>query len=182
MFSCSSSINDKIIELKSLVCHSNTASADSEKVHKAAILRSSIDTIRYLQNSNGRLEKENKGLKQVLNSIKKCKNCGADQPLAVFGSLSANSNADLRELLTDNSPPPTDHSESSNPGTPNSDDGQSTSLRQKVNASPIALFSIAAGLFLINPGSHHGNGTNFEVDNGEFCYNFVILHVSQAVL
>lgn len=146
-----SSINDKILELKSLVCNSTP---ETEKVHKAAVLRNSIDTIRYLQNANSRLEKENRSLKSALSQIKKCHSCGADQPIAVFGTFAANSNADLRELLTDNSPPPTDHSEeSSNPSTPSSEVEENRGGRP--NASPIALFAIAAGLFLINPGSHH---------------------------
>jgi len=132
-----------------LVCHS---SEPNEKVHKAAVLRNSIDTIKYLQNCNGRLEKENRGLKMTLGQTRKCQSCGAEQPPIV--NYNGNSNADLRELLTDNSPPPTsgDSScgDSSPPGTPNSE-----GVPGSPKASPLALFGIAAGLFLINPGSHH---------------------------
>jgi hypothetical protein len=117
-----SSINDKIIELKNLVC----ASPDpNEKVHKAAVLRSSIDTIRYLQGSNSRLEKENRALKKS----RKCPNCGGDT---------------LRDLLS--TPPPTEGEDSSNPPSP----ADSTKSSGK---SPLALFAIAAGLFLVNPVS-----------------------------
>jgi hypothetical protein len=146
-----SSINDKIIELKNLVCQS---SEPSDKVHKAAVLRNSIDTIKYLQNANGRLEKENRGLKMTLGQVRKCHSCGADQPPVV--NYNGNTNADLRELLTDNSPPPTSgdssSGDSSAPGTPNSE-----GMPNSPKASPLALFAIAAGLFLINPISHHPN-------------------------
>lgn len=165
-----SSINDKIIELKSLVFNGNSNNkSETEKIHKAAILRSAIDTIRYLQNSNSRFEKENRSLKSILNQVKKCHSCGVEQlPIPIFGNFSAaNSNADLRELLTDNSPPPTDQ-ESSNPSTPNSIHNSEENGPAKNKSSPIALFAIAAGLFLINPGTHHPHHFEHGI-KGNYC-------------
>ena len=122
-----SSINDKILELKDLVCNDGT-----EKVHKAAILKSSIDKIRYLKHANSRLEKENRALKA---ERRVCPNCHTE--LA----------GDLRVLLTQTPP----HSSESDSSTPPSPEERSSSSG---GSSPIALFAIAAGLFLINPVYH----------------------------
>lgn len=51
------SINDKIIELKNII-----VGVDA-KLNKSAILRKTIDYIRFLQNSNARLKQENMSLK-----------------------------------------------------------------------------------------------------------------------
>ena len=52
-----SSINDKIIELKNIVA------GEEAKLNKSAVLRKTIDYIRYLQNQNLKLKKENMMLK-----------------------------------------------------------------------------------------------------------------------
>ncbi|XP_055754410.1 sterol regulatory element-binding protein 1 isoform X2 [Salvelinus fontinalis] len=52
-----SSINDKILELKDLVAGTEA------KLNKSAILKKAIDYIRYLQQSNQKLKKENMALK-----------------------------------------------------------------------------------------------------------------------
>ncbi|XP_068720053.1 sterol regulatory element-binding protein 1-like isoform X1 [Montipora capricornis] len=51
------SINDKIVELKDLVCGQDT------KMNKAGVLRKAIEMIQRLQNENGRLKQENLALK-----------------------------------------------------------------------------------------------------------------------
>ncbi|XP_019761748.2 sterol regulatory element-binding protein 1 isoform X2 [Dendroctonus ponderosae] len=51
------SINDKIVELKNIVV------GEEAKLNKSAILRKTIDYIRFLQNSNARLKEENMALK-----------------------------------------------------------------------------------------------------------------------
>ena len=108
------------------------SSEPNEKVHKAAVLRSSIDTIRYLQGANSRLEKENRALKKS----RKCPNCGGDT---------------LRDLLCAGAttPPATEGEDS--------DSAPSPIVETKSSASPLALFAIAAGLFLINPVSLGNN-------------------------
>ncbi|CAL8113672.1 unnamed protein product [Orchesella dallaii] len=141
-----SSINDKILELKSLVI---SHSDPNEKVHKAAILRSSIETIKLLQSSNNRLEKENKMLRS-----RKCGVCGAEQE--------TNASENLRELLI-NSPPISEHSNSSESGCSSGSSSPIGSPAEKrigsggSAAAPLVLFAVACGLFLINPGSetHH---------------------------
>ena len=52
-----SSINDKIIELKNIVA------GEEAKLNKSAVLRKTVDYIRYLQNQNLKLKKENMMLK-----------------------------------------------------------------------------------------------------------------------
>jgi len=136
-----SSINDKILELKKLVC---SPSEPSEKVHKAAILKNSIDAIKKLQHTNQRLESELRAWKQ-----RKCIHCDG-----------MNAQPDLRELLS--STPPTSGGESSPefslPSSPSS--GVDSPESQTQQKSPLALFAIAAGLFLINPISlsSHSHG------------------------
>ncbi|XP_050303830.1 sterol regulatory element-binding protein 1 [Anthonomus grandis grandis] len=60
------SINDKIIELKNIVV------GEDAKLNKSAILRKTIEYIRFLQNSNTRLKEENMALKMsaTSNSLK----------------------------------------------------------------------------------------------------------------
>ncbi|XP_076274163.1 sterol regulatory element binding protein [Rhynchophorus ferrugineus] len=60
------SINDKIIELKNIVV------GEEAKLNKSAILRKTIEYIRFLQNSNTRLKEENMSLKMAArkNSLK----------------------------------------------------------------------------------------------------------------
>ncbi|XP_072385762.1 sterol regulatory element-binding protein 1 [Diabrotica undecimpunctata] len=53
------SINDKIVELKNIVV------GEDAKLNKSAILRRTIDYIRFLQNSNSRLKQENMALKMA---------------------------------------------------------------------------------------------------------------------
>ncbi|XP_031842037.1 sterol regulatory element-binding protein 1 [Nomia melanderi] len=53
------SINDKIIELKNIIV------GEDAKLNKSAILRKTIDYIRFLQNSNAKLKAENMALKMA---------------------------------------------------------------------------------------------------------------------
>lgn len=94
-----------------------------------------------------------KSLRGAIQALKRCSSCGADQPVAIVTS-SLGHGGDLRDLLTDNSPPPSssshDDSGSSVPSSPSSSIGG--------NKSPLVLFGLASGLFLLNPGSHSGGG------------------------
>uniref|UniRef100_A0A4W5JMS2 Sterol regulatory element-binding protein 1 n=1 Tax=Hucho hucho TaxID=62062 RepID=A0A4W5JMS2_9TELE len=62
-----SSINDKILELKDLVAGTEA------KLNKSAILKKAIDYIRYLQQSNQKLKKENMALKMSAQKKKSLK-------------------------------------------------------------------------------------------------------------
>uniref|UniRef100_A0A673KR12 Sterol regulatory element-binding protein 1 n=1 Tax=Sinocyclocheilus rhinocerous TaxID=307959 RepID=A0A673KR12_9TELE len=62
-----SSINDKIIELKDLVAGTEA------KLNKSAVLRKTIDHIRYLQQSNQKLKQENMALKMSIQKNKSLK-------------------------------------------------------------------------------------------------------------
>lgn len=53
------SINDKIVELKNIIV------GEEAKLNKSAILRKTIEYIRFLQNSNARLKEENMSLKMA---------------------------------------------------------------------------------------------------------------------
>nr|CAH7720133.1 unnamed protein product [Callosobruchus chinensis] len=53
------SINDKIVELKNIIA------GESAKLNKSAILRKTIDYIKFLQNTNTRLKQENMALKMA---------------------------------------------------------------------------------------------------------------------
>ena len=59
-----SSINDRIVELKTILA------GEDAKMNKSAILRKAIDYIRHLQNKTGRLEQENKALKTKIQQMK----------------------------------------------------------------------------------------------------------------
>lgn len=108
-------------------------------MHKAAILRSSIDRIRYLQNVNGHLDKENRELKKTMLQCSTCKNDAALQSILATSSPAT--------------PPPTENesTDSSNPPSPN-EDVKAVTL---ISKSPLVLFSIVTGLFLINPISNN---------------------------
>lgn len=74
------SINDKILELKELVCGTES------KMHKAGILKKAIDYVRHLQAQNTRLKQENMVLKMaqqqrdtINNLLKKQQECAAEK-------------------------------------------------------------------------------------------------------
>ncbi|XP_054614901.1 sterol regulatory element-binding protein 1 [Dunckerocampus dactyliophorus] len=62
-----SSINDKIMELKDLVAGTEA------KLNKSAVLRKAIDYIRYMQQSNQKLKRENMALKMAAQNNKSLK-------------------------------------------------------------------------------------------------------------
>ena len=59
-----SSINDRILELKTILA------GEDAKMNKSAILRKAIEYIRHLQNKTSRLEQENKALKTKIQQMK----------------------------------------------------------------------------------------------------------------
>ena len=59
-----SSINDRILELKTILA------GEDAKMNKSAILRKAIEYIRHLQNKTTRLEQENKALKSKMQQMK----------------------------------------------------------------------------------------------------------------
>ncbi|XP_030067730.1 sterol regulatory element-binding protein 1 isoform X3 [Microcaecilia unicolor] len=93
-----SSINDKIIELKDLVVGTEA------KLNKSAVLKKAIDYIRFLQQSNQKLKKENLVLKmatQKNQSLKDLIASGAGNADVAMDGLKP----DMMEVLT---PPPSD--------------------------------------------------------------------------
>ncbi|XP_029584612.1 sterol regulatory element-binding protein 1 isoform X2 [Salmo trutta] len=94
-----SSINDKILELKDLV-----AGTEAKQLNKSSILKKAIDYIRYLQQSNQKLKKENMALK-----------------------MSAQKNKSLKDLVTMEVDGPQTDVKSELPTPPPSDVGSPTS-------------------------------------------------------
>lgn len=84
------SINDKIIELKNIIV------GEDAKLNKSAILRKTIEYIRFLQNSNAKLKQENFTLKMAAskNTIKDL--------------LGAGANTEEVKMYYEPSPPPSD--------------------------------------------------------------------------
>ncbi|KAK9701536.1 Helix-loop-helix DNA-binding domain [Popillia japonica] len=93
------SINDKIVELKNMIV------GVEAKLNKSAILRKTIDYIKFLQNSNAKLKQENMALKMAAH-----KNTLKDL-------LSPTTIEDMQtsEFRSDNTPPPSDVSNLSPP-------------------------------------------------------------------
>ncbi|GJQ64843.1 putative protein dimerization protein [Trypoxylus dichotomus] len=93
------SINDKIVELKNMIV------GVEAKLNKSAILRKTIEYIKFLQNSNAKLKQENMALKMAAR-----KNTLKDL-------LSPTTIDDMQtsEFRGDNTPPPSDISNSSPP-------------------------------------------------------------------
>lgn len=92
------SINDKIVELKNMIVGIDA------KLNKSAILRKTIDYIRFLQNSNSRLKQENMMLKM------------SSQKNTLHELLAPTAaSPDTYPLPDQNSPPPSDASMSQSP-------------------------------------------------------------------
>lgn len=91
------SINDKIVELKNMIV------GNDAKLNKSAILRKTIDYIRFLQNSNARLKQENMMLKM------------STQKNTLRDLLAPTTTTNSPYPLPDNSPPPSDASSSQSP-------------------------------------------------------------------
>ncbi|XP_056390075.1 sterol regulatory element-binding protein 1 isoform X2 [Hyla sarda] len=99
-----SSINDKIIELKDLVVGTEA------KLNKSAILKKTIDYIRYLQQSNVKLKQENIMLKMAAQKNNTLKDIVAGTGVSMDGLK-----AEMMDVLT---PPPSDVGSPSNTGSP----------------------------------------------------------------
>ncbi|XP_068099644.1 sterol regulatory element-binding protein 1 isoform X2 [Hyperolius riggenbachi] len=99
-----SSINDKIIELKDLVV------GQEAKLNKSAILKKTIDYIRYLQQTNIKLKQENMMLKMAAQ-----KNNTLKDLVAGTGTNIENLKPEMMDVLT---PPPSDMGSPSDTGSP----------------------------------------------------------------
>nr|XP_023025078.1 sterol regulatory element-binding protein 1 [Leptinotarsa decemlineata] len=112
------SINDKIIELKNIVV------GEEAKLNKSAILRRTIEYIRFLQNSNARLKKENMALKM------------ADSRNSLKGLLTTG-DASYRP---EDTPPHSDHSFSPQYSLPSSPE-YSTNIKDEIEEEEPVLIS-----------------------------------------
>ncbi|DBA13646.1 TPA: hypothetical protein GDO54_018666 [Pyxicephalus adspersus] len=99
-----SSINDKIIELKDLVVGTEA------KLNKSAILKKTIDYIRFLQQNNVKLKQENIMLKMAAQ-----KNSSLKDIVAGTGVNMDSIKAEMMDVLT---PPPSDAGSPSHTGSP----------------------------------------------------------------
>ncbi|XP_063237841.1 sterol regulatory element-binding protein 1 [Bacillus rossius redtenbacheri] len=153
------SINDKIIELKNIIAGTEA------KLNKSAVLRKAIDYIRFLQNTNAKLQQENIALKMVAKeqSLKEL----------LVGQPSQQQLCDemmLREAVGPITPPRSDvsspsfspsHSDSSLPPSPSNsfkaevkdedEDGVLTATRGMMDHSRMALCMFMFAVLAFNP-------------------------------
>ncbi|XP_029180137.2 sterol regulatory element-binding protein 1-like [Acropora millepora] len=155
------SINDKIVELKDLVCGQDT------KMNKAGILRKAIEMIQRLQNENGRLKQENVTLKMeqqkrdtISELIKKQKKQQiGESDVAEATSMSSGSTSEMEEVSTGTKIIP-------NPLTPPSPDASSkdkTHIKLEqlpvnscgmLDRTRVALFAFMFAFMFVNPLSY----------------------------
>lgn len=162
------SINDKIVELKNIVVGLDA------KLNKSAILRKTIDYIRFLQNSNTKLKQENMALKMAArkNTLKE---------LLSTGSISMEESR-VPECHMADTPPPSDvsslspvHSLPSSPEYASqikeeSDDEQMGISRGMLDHSRIALCMFMFAFISINPFGIMLN--RFGRNGGEYSTNY----------
>ncbi|KAK2563255.1 Sterol regulatory element-binding protein 1 [Acropora cervicornis] len=155
------SINDKIVELKDLVCGQDT------KMNKAGVLRKAIEMIQRLQNENGRLKQENVTLKMeqqkrdtILELIKKQKKQQiGESDIAEATSMSNSKTGEIEEVSTGTKIIP-------NPLTPLSPDASSkekTHIKLEqlpvnscgmLDRTRVALFAFMFAFMFVNPLSY----------------------------
>ncbi|CAH4033444.1 unnamed protein product [Pieris brassicae] len=132
------SINDRIIELKNMLV------GEDAKLNKSAILRKTIDYIKYLQNQNSRLKQENVALKLA------CQKSGVKE---VFEGAYTPPHSDVSSPYHSSSP----HSamDSDNPSSPDfrMDEKYSKVVMGMGDHSRLALCAFMVGLIAFNPFS-----------------------------
>ncbi|OQR74537.1 sterol regulatory element-binding protein 1-like [Tropilaelaps mercedesae] len=139
-----SSINDKIVELKDIVAGTEA------KLNKSAVLRKAIDYIRFLQNSNTRLKKENTALRCALQQT--------GQPVPCVGdvtSMAVNEGVMSKLVSAAATPPPSDPSsgdscsEPPSPPSPPAISAYTTSGMRDMTRVCLCLFGLC--MFALNP-------------------------------
>ncbi|KAJ8913438.1 hypothetical protein NQ315_017182 [Exocentrus adspersus] len=152
------SINDKIIELKNIIV------GEDAKLNKSAILRRTIEYIRFLQNSNTRLKQENMALKMAAkqNTLK--------------GLLTNGTNL---QYSPEDTPPHSDHSlspEHSLPPSPEystnikdeSDEETMLITRGMLDSSRVTLCMFMLVMVVVNPFGYFLNrfSAGYGMENG----------------
>ncbi|CAG9563153.1 unnamed protein product [Danaus chrysippus] len=129
------SINDRIVELKNMLV------GEEAKLNKSAILRKTIDYIKYLQNQNTRLKQENTALKLV------CQKSGVKD--VVFDGAYTPPHSDI------SSPYHSPHGMDSAPSSPESkaEEKYSKIVIGMGDHSRLALCAFMIGLIAFNPFS-----------------------------
>ncbi|XP_013185690.2 sterol regulatory element-binding protein 2 [Amyelois transitella] len=130
------SINDRIIELKNMLV------GEDAKLNKSAILRKTIDYIKYLQNQNARLKQENMALKLT------CQKSGVKEP--TFEGAYTPPHSDI------SSPYPSPHGlDSDSPSSPEYkvEEKYSKVVMGMGDHSRLALCAFMVGLIAFNPFS-----------------------------
>ncbi|XP_059060154.1 sterol regulatory element-binding protein 1 [Achroia grisella] len=137
------SINDRIIELKNMLV------GEDAKLNKSAILRKTIDYIKYLQNQNARLKQENMALKLT------CQKSGLKEPVIEGGYTPPHSDI--------SSPYPSPHAlDSDSPSSPDYkiEEKYSKIVMGMGDHSRLALCAFMVGLIAFNPfGTFFGKMT-----------------------
>ncbi|XP_003743416.1 sterol regulatory element-binding protein 1 [Galendromus occidentalis] len=124
-----SSINDKIVELKDIVAGTEA------KLNKSAVLRRAIDYIRYIQNVNTKLKKENAALRTALQQI------GQPTPHVDLSNVAATPPPSDPSLVDSGSEPPS-------PPSPTSLSYNTSGMRDMTRVA-LCLFGLC--IFALNP-------------------------------
>ncbi|CAG4964691.1 unnamed protein product [Parnassius apollo] len=145
------SINDRIIELKNMLV------GEEAKLNKSAILRKTIEYIKYLQNQNTRLKQENTALKLA------CQKSGVKEP--VFDGAITPPHSDISSPYQ--SPHPLDSD------SPSSPDFKVEEKYSKVvigmgDHSRLALCAFMVGLIAFNPFSAFFGAFMFESTSTDY--------------
>lgn len=127
------SINDRIVELKNMLV------GEEAKLNKSAILRKTIEYIKYLQNQNGRLKQENMALKLA------CQKSGVKEP--VIDSACTPPHSDVSSPY--HSSPNTDSDSQSSPEYKMEDDYKF--VMGMGDTSRLVLGAFMIGLLAFNP-------------------------------
>ncbi|CAH2063297.1 unnamed protein product, partial [Iphiclides podalirius] len=145
------SINDRIVELKNMLV------GEEAKLNKSAILRKTIEYIKYLQNQNTRLKQENMALKLV------CQKSGVKEP--VFEGAYTPPHSDISSPYQ--SPHPLD---SDSPSSPDFkvEDKYSKVVIGMGDHSRLALCAFMVGLIAFNPFSAFFGAFMFESTSTDY--------------
>ncbi|KAM3967924.1 LOW QUALITY PROTEIN: sterol regulatory element binding protein [Aphomia sociella] len=145
------SINDRIIELKNMLV------GEDAKLNKSAILRKTIDYIKYLQNQNARLKQENMTLKLT------CQKSGLKEPILEGGYTPPHSDI--------SSPYPSPHAlDSDSPSSPEfkMEEKYSKVVMGMGDHSRLALCAFMVGLIAFNPFSAFFGSYSSDSTSGDF--------------
>ncbi|XP_053599757.1 sterol regulatory element-binding protein 1 [Plodia interpunctella] len=145
------SINDRIVELKNMLV------GEDAKLNKSAILRKTIDYIKYLQNQNARLKQENMALKLT------CQKSGVKEPIFEGGYTPPHSDI--------SSPYPSPHGlDSDSPSSPEFkvEEKYSKVVMGMGDHSRLALCAFMVGLIAFNPFSTFFGSFLSEPTSGDF--------------